>query len=185
MKLSKRANLFTFQECYDKAEQYVSDHMKNQRYKAEENAYPGKSDKAWKETEADKALKLKESYNIEFEVNSKSTKYGEVFGPFKDGSYIFEFNGELHTINDLAGIKKKFEDLSYGLSPEKCAICKGPFHPATGHQLSPTKALCGRCAKNFAAWHRKRMTGQNRRKDGESWNESASKSIIGDADEDI
>ena len=32
---------------------------------------------------------------------------------------------------------------------DKCNACKGPFHPATGHQISPTMKWCGRCAHNF------------------------------------
>jgi hypothetical protein len=184
MKLSKRANLFTFQECYDKAEQFVSDHMKNERYKAEENYSIKKSDKDWKENEADKAIKIKERYDVDFSVGSKTTEFGKAFGPFKDGSYAFEFNGELYSANSLSGIEEKFKDLSYGLSPPSCAACGAPYHPATGHRLSANKALCGPCAKDFYQWYKTRMTSQNRKKDGESWNESASKSIIGDMEND-
>lgn len=34
----------------------------------------------------------------------------------------------------------------------KCSACKGPFHPATGHQLSAQSQLCGPCARDFKAW---------------------------------
>ena len=33
-----------------------------------------------------------------------------------------------------------------------CMACKGPFHPATGHQFSKTATLCGPCAGRFFAW---------------------------------
>lgn len=63
---------------------------------------------------------------------------------------------------------------------EKCVACGGPAHPATGFVLSDKAILCGPCAQDFYQWYRKRMNNQNRPKDGSSWNENASKSIIGD-----
>ena len=39
-----------------------------------------------------------------------------------------------------------------------CMACKGPFHPATGHQftpgpgVSPMAVLCGPCARGFVTW---------------------------------
>lgn len=42
----------------------------------------------------------------------------------------------------------------------RCASCGGPFHEATGWvlQAEPFVGLCGRCAKDFAAWYKGRMT---------------------------
>lgn len=32
---------------------------------------------------------------------------------------------------------------------DTCTACKGPFHPATGHQPSPNQRWCGPCSKDF------------------------------------
>lgn len=36
--------------------------------------------------------------------------------------------------------------------PMRCSRCKGPFHPATGHQFSADTVACGICYGKFAAW---------------------------------
>lgn len=67
-------------------------------------------------------------------------------------------------------------------SSEKCIACGAPAHPSNGFVLSDKAILCGGCAKDFYKWYRKRMTNQNRLPEGQtsSWNENASKSIIGE-----
>lgn len=34
----------------------------------------------------------------------------------------------------------------------RCSRCKGPFHPATGHQFNADTVACGICYGKFAAW---------------------------------
>jgi hypothetical protein len=33
----------------------------------------------------------------------------------------------------------------------RCTMCKGPFHPATGHWESETRHWCGMCARGMYA----------------------------------
>ena len=64
----------------------------------------------------------------------------------------------------------------------RCAVCGGPYHPATGHVHSETCVLCGRCAINFYWWYRDRMTKMSEpRKEGRrarpSFTEAAATSV--------
>lgn len=70
----------------------------------------------------------------------------------------------------------------------KCRICKSPYHEATGHILSENFVLCGRCAKDFCLWYKRRMgqmhaklknklTGKRME---ESFADNAARSIIAD-----
>lgn len=36
-----------------------------------------------------------------------------------------------------------------------CVICKGPAHPATGAQYTPTAIACGPCVREFWQWVRR------------------------------
>lgn len=38
-----------------------------------------------------------------------------------------------------------------------CSICKGPFHPSCGSEISETMRWCGVCTRNFIAWYKARM----------------------------
>lgn len=83
----------------------------------------------------------------------------------------------------LKQAEEEIVDLADSLEGAKCIACEGPAHPATGWQVSEKAILCGPCAKDFAQWYKRRMGNQNREIDGSSWNENASKSIIGEEDE--
>lgn len=70
-----------------------------------------------------------------------------------------------------------------------CAICHGPYHPATGHAFTESCVLCGPCARDFYQWYKTRMIqmGKPQRKRGGLdkglvviFAEAAGKSIIGD-----
>jgi hypothetical protein len=74
----------------------------------------------------------------------------------------------------------------------KCKACGGPYHPVTGHVFSHDSeefVLCGSCAISFKDWLKSRMAMmgaklRNKRtgkKLTESFQDSAAKSIIGDA----
>lgn len=68
-----------------------------------------------------------------------------------------------------------------------CAVCKAPYHPATGHRFTKDTVLCGACARDFLAWYKARMGAMGARiknrttglRDTESFQDSAAKSIIG------
>jgi hypothetical protein len=36
----------------------------------------------------------------------------------------------------------------------KCMVCKGPFHPASGHAWSEEAVVCGPCIRHFYEWVR-------------------------------
>jgi hypothetical protein len=38
-----------------------------------------------------------------------------------------------------------------------CFFCKGPAHPATGHQVTPTVLACRGCYLHFFHWYRARL----------------------------
>ena len=38
-----------------------------------------------------------------------------------------------------------------------CKCCQAPYHPSTGHMWSPDFVLCGRCAKDWLDWYKRRM----------------------------
>jgi len=40
--------------------------------------------------------------------------------------------------------------------PTQCLICRGPFHPATGHKWTETCALCLRCTLDWIDWLKRR-----------------------------
>lgn len=33
-----------------------------------------------------------------------------------------------------------------------CNVCKGPYHPATGHYISETVVWCGPCTRDFVKY---------------------------------
>jgi hypothetical protein len=38
-----------------------------------------------------------------------------------------------------------------------CFFCKGPAHPSTGHQYTPTVLCCGPCYRQFLPWYKGRL----------------------------
>jgi hypothetical protein len=42
----------------------------------------------------------------------------------------------------------------------RCASCKGPYHPATGHAHSEKTVICGVCTRSMLKW----LEGQTHRK---------------------
>lgn len=60
-----------------------------------------------------------------------------------------------------------------------CSACKGPFHPATGHQWSENCRLCNGCTRDFIKWikHREANMGHVRKGQTESFTDAALRSI--------
>lgn len=55
-------------------------------------------------------------------------------------------------------VKREGEDeVSEAFESLRCFFCKGPAHPATGHQVTPTVLGCLRCTQHWIKWYRARM----------------------------
>ena len=56
----------------------------------------------------------------------------------------------------------------------KCFVCKGPFHPASGHMFAPDICYCGRCYRAFLPFFKGRIA---TRKSGPDFAKEAATSI--------
>lgn len=48
---------------------------------------------------------------------------------------------------------------------DRCSVCKGPYHPATGHYISAKMRWCGPCTREHVTWlkgHMNRRWGDGR-----------------------
>lgn len=73
-------------------------------------------------------------------------KCGFVVNKIPDGAFMaYVCRNEQCKLHDLK-IRYTIE------KPMRCSRCKGPFHPATGHQFSVDTVACGICYGKFAAW---------------------------------